>query len=187
VRDAKRRPAPCGSSFPCSTRPPAIRSRAGAPAHRGSISSRRNAAANGGGTSGSTNTTRQATWWTRPATMRRPSRNRRERAAPRSAIPAALPTRGPRARPSRSGLPPPKPEPVWSVENPCPACEPFKELMEVHLAAAQDAESKAASLESELARNAAEQEAVRARIAQLQEQLRMLEGQGGSAYDPATG
>ena len=84
-------------------------------------------------------------------------------------------------------LPPPKPEPVWSVENPCPACEPFKELMEVHLAAAQDAESKAASLESELARNAAEQEAVRARIAQLQEQLRMLEGQGGSAYDPATG
>jgi len=84
-------------------------------------------------------------------------------------------------------LPPPKLEPVWSVENPCPACEPFKELMEVHLAAAQDAESKAASLESELARNAAEQEAVRARIAQLQEQLRMLEGQGGSAYDPATG
>lgn len=91
-------------------------------------------------------------------------------------------------RPSKPArLPPPKPEPVWSVENPCPVCEPFKELMEVHLSAAQDEESKAASLEGELAKNAAEQEAARARIAQLQEQLRMLEGQGGSAYDPATG
>lgn len=59
--------------------------------------------------------------------------------------------------------------------------------MAEHIQAAADADLQAAKLEKQLAKNAAAQQAVQARIAALQDQLRALEGQGGSAFDSATG
>lgn len=82
---------------------------------------------------------------------------------------------------------PPIPAPLWSVDNPCPVCESFKNLMDEHLRAATDAGQQAAGLQEDLADSQAQQDAVRQRIAALERQLGGQAGTGASAYDPATG
>ncbi len=108
----------------------------------------------------------------------------RSTAPPPRGDPATSTTPSPGASISR---PPPPAAALWSVENPCPACEPFKTLMDEHVRAATDADRQAAQLRQEIAHNLTQQNVVRLRIAALEHQLGSREGAGASAHDPETG
>jgi hypothetical protein len=83
--------------------------------------------------------------------------------------------------------PPPPPPPVWSEELPCPECQPFLDLALRHAREAEELEQQMPEVRDRIDNNRQRQQAVRGRIARLQNEIAGKAGQGGSSHDPETG
>ncbi|HKO88833.1 MAG TPA: hypothetical protein VJU83_10010 [Burkholderiales bacterium] len=112
--------------------------------------------------------------------------------------PAPAPTQPPRTATQpysqpQTSAPQPKPAPsppkaqTWTVENPCPECEPIRQHLLREQQAAANAQTTIDEFDRQLRENQAKQDEAKAKIAQLTRELGRQQGTGGSAYDPDTG
>ncbi|HKY01150.1 MAG TPA: hypothetical protein VJM53_01210 [Burkholderiales bacterium] len=118
---------------------------------------------------------------------------------PDAAKPATAPAQPPRTAtqpytspppPPSKPVPPPPPSPPktsWTVENPCPECEPIRQHLLRERQNAENAQAQIDEFGRLLRENEAKQAEAKAKIAQLNRELARQQGTGGSAYDPDTG
>lgn len=83
--------------------------------------------------------------------------------------------------------PKPEPEPVWSMENPCPECQPHLDAARRHREAAREKGGEIVALEDRIKLADERIKAAQARVAQKKSELAGQAGTGGSAFDPDSG
>lgn len=99
--------------------------------------------------------------------------------------------------PSTGGIPPPPPETPpppapppqseWSVDNPCPPCQEWADLLARERANLDKVMKDLADLQNKLLPLAEQQRKLQNTIKSLEAQIARQEGTGGSSFDPETG
>ena len=89
--------------------------------------------------------------------------------------------------PARPPAPPKPPEPDWSVDNPCPECQPIANDLTDEKAKLKKLEAERAEEKEKLDTNESEQAGIKEEIATIKAVVDAQKWTGGSSYDPGTG
>ncbi len=97
----------------------------------------------------------------------------------------------PPVQPPRPPVTPPAPaappEPDWSVDNPCPECQPIADSLKAEKARLKKLEAERAEENAKLGANQSEQAEITEEIATIKAVVEAQKGTGGSSFDPSTG